>query len=1184
MRLEKIKIAGFKSFVEPTTVLLPSHLVGVVGPNGCGKSNVIDAVRWVMGESSAKMLRGESMADVIFNGSTSRKPVGTASIELVFDNSDGRAGGQYASYNQISVRRSVSRDGQSGYALNGMRCRRRDITDLFLGTGLGPRSYSIIEQGMISRLIEARPEDLRLFLEEAAGISKYKERRRETETRIRHTRENLDRLNDLREEVSKQLRHLERQAATAEKYKTLKQQERRGKAELLALRWAQLAQEHHQAETAIAQQETQLEARLAEQRRLEAGLEQLREQQLEGNDRFNAEQSRFYAVGAEISRLEQQIRFARENRQRLERDLGQTRAELERVQEHQGRDQAGLEEKTAQLAERRPQLQLRQEEEQQIAAEQQAYEQQLHGWQADWDEFNQRAAQPAQTAQVERARITQLEQQQDQLQRRGQRLQEEQSRLESSADQARLEGLELDLAEAQEQADQAEQALSEQLLQIEQRREQLRQQEQQLRQRQNRNSELAGRIASLNTLQQAALGKETKGDQGRRLAELGLTQAARLAEQLQVEPGWRQALEAVLGPRLQAICVEDLDALGLRLSADEPSQLCLLGCLAADHGLPSADLPSADLPSADLPSDSLLRRLQAGPASAALAQLLHGARCAESSEQALQRRGELAAGEYFVTPEGLLLGANWLLAGRDQRSAGTLQREEELRALGQEAGLLGEEIEQLSQALEEQRSALQELEQAQEQQRRRHAEAGRRLTELRSLRAGLVSRIEHVSGRRRAIDEELQEIEQQRQQAEDDIKQARTRLHQALEQTEACTGQRQLLIEQRDALRQRLGQVRDTRNRLRGQVQELALQVQALDTACAALDKAQAQAEQQQQRLRQRASELSAQLAEAEAPLQLEQAQLEAQLEQRLQVEQALAEARDGLAQLDQQLRQYEQQRHQSEQQASTQRDRLEQARLHQQELKVRWSTLAEQLAETGYDSEELLAQLEPGLELDQLQARLEDLGQQIERLGRVNLAAIDEFKEQSERMSYLDAQHADISSSLEVLEEAIRKIDRETRARFKETFDKVNSGLQELFPKLFGGGHAYLQMTGDDLLDTGVSVMARPPGKRNSSIQLLSGGEKALTAVAMVFAIFQLNPAPFCMLDEVDAPLDDANVQRFCNMVKEMSDKVQFIFITHNKVTMEMSHQLIGVTMHEPGVSRIVSVDIAEAAKLAGA
>jgi chromosome segregation protein len=1167
MRLEKIKLAGFKSFVEPTTVLLPSHLVGVVGPNGCGKSNVIDAVRWVMGESSAKMLRGESMADVIFNGSSTRKPVGTAAIELIFDNSEGRAGGQYAAFNQIAVRRSVSRDGQSIYSLNGTRCRRRDITDLFLGTGLGPRSYSIIEQGMISRLIEARPEDLRLFLEEAAGISRYKERRRETENRIRHTRENLDRLNDLREEVSKQLRHLERQAATAEKYKTLKQQERRTRAELLALRWQVMSEEARRAEGAIARQETELEALLAEQRRLEADLEKCREEQVEGNDRFNAEQSHFYGVGAEISRLEQQIRFVRENRQRQERELAQTDVDLRHLSEHRARDEDSLQTRSASLQQEQPRLEGLQRQEAELGEAQHGSEHRLQAWQTEWDEFNRKAAEPAQTAQVERTRINQLEQQQEQLQRRRQRLTDERGQLQGGEDASRLAGIDEDLTAALAHAEQCEATLALQVQRIERGRVQVAEIEQTTRQHQHRRSELAGRIASLNTLQQAALGKDDAGTQANVLAQLGLGDARRLGEVLDVAPDWREAVEAVLSRRLQALCVEALDEPAKALHQVESARLVLMEC--------------ARTAGQDHPADSLMQHIRAP---AGIDGLLAGVRCADSLSSALTQRHSLGAGECLVTREGQIIGPNWMRCGQDEQNSGLLAREQALRHLLEDQSLLAEQIESTTELLEQARADLRVQEQAQEQQRRQQTEAGRQLAELRSARAGLVSRIEHIDSRRQAIANELDEIDQHLEEALEDIQASRDRLHDALASMESFAAVRDALVADREKLREAVSAVRQRRNGLRDQMHELALQVQSLRASTQALTASLAQSEDQLARLNQRREDLLQSLEEGTLPLAEEQDALNRQLALRLEVEKSLAVAREYLQTLDHRLRQLEQQRHQAEQQVQRAREALEQARLHLQELKVRWLTLEEQLAETGFRADELLAAMDQRLELAQLQGQLDDLGTRIERLGRVNRAAMDEFREQSERMQYLDDQYADISRSLEVLEEAIRKIDRETRTRFKETFDKVNSGLQQLFPKLFGGGHAYLQMTGEDLLDTGVSVMARPPGKRNSSIQLLSGGEKALTAVAMVFAIFQLNPAPFCLLDEVDAPLDDANVSRFCNMVREMSDKVQFIFITHNKVTMEMSNQLIGVTMNEPGVSRIVSVDIAEAARLAAA
>ncbi|MBU0501243.1 MAG: chromosome segregation protein SMC [Gammaproteobacteria bacterium] len=1163
MRLEKIKLAGFKSFVDPTTVHMPSNLVGVVGPNGCGKSNVIDAVRWVMGESSAKMLRGESMADVIFNGSTSRKPVGTASIELMFDNSEGRASGQYANYHQIAVKRTVSRDGQSNYFLNGVRCRRRDITDLFLGTGLGPRSYSIIEQGMISRLIEARPEDLRHFLEEAAGISKYKERRRETENRIQGTRENLDRLNDLREEVGKQLQHLQRQAETAEKYKGYKQEERRRKAELLALRWRLLAEEVGSDEGLLARQETALEAALAEQRRLEADIERDRDAHIQVGDRFNEEQSRFYAVGAEISRLEQSIQFARDNRTRQERDLAQLDAGLRELQDHRAQDEAGLEEIAQRLFMEEPELETLREMEEEIAARLQGSEGELLAWQAEWDEFNRKAAEPAQRAQVERTRINHFDQQDVQSQQRQGRLQEELARLQTAELEEAAADLAMQEAEAGEFCAGHEAALQSILGEIEPSRARIKQAEGDLNQVQGRIQELRGRRASLEALQQAALGKQA--DRTRAwLRDQGLDRAKRLGEVLQVEPAWRGAVEAVLGARLQAVCVDDLSGRGAAVAQLDKTLLALL--------------ESEQAPPANLPGDSLVHKIERP---AGIATLLAGLRCCGSLAQALGRRAELAPHECWVCPEGVQVGPNWLITGENDTGAGVLKREEELRELAEALDSQESAAEELAEALEQAREASRGLEQLREQRQREFNEANRRLSESRAALSGVKARMEHLATRRRHVEQEIQEIGQQIASGREQQAEARERLHEALTAMETLAQRRESLVARRDQLRDRVEQVRRERNESRAKAHEVALRVEAMRTSRRSLEQSLSRSASQLQQLQGRKAELEKQLGEGEVPVQTLREELETQLAQRLTVEARLGETRNALETLDRQLRQLEQQRAVAEQQAQRRRSELEQGRLKLQEHRVRWSTLEEQLAETGFDRELLLREMPAEAGQEKWQEELQRIARRIEGLGRINLAAIDEYREQAERMKYLDDQHADISRALEVLEEAIRKIDRETRTRFKETFDQVNAGLQTLFPKLFGGGHAYLQLTGEDLLDTGVSVMARPPGKRNSSIQLLSGGEKALTAVALVFAIFQLNPAPFCLLDEVDAPLDDANVGRFCHMVREMSDKVQFIFITHNKVTMEMSNQLIGVTMNEPGVSRIVSVDVGEAAKL---
>ena len=1211
MRLEKIKLAGFKSFVDPTTVLFPSNLCGIVGPNGCGKSNVIDAVRWVMGESSAKMLRGESMADVIFNGSTSRQPVGLASIELLFDNGDGAAGGEYAKYAQIAVKRQVSRDGQSNYFLNGARCRRRDIQDLFLGTGLGPRSYAIIEQGMISRLIEARPEDLRLFLEEAAGISKYKERRKETEARIRNTRENLDRLNDLREEVAKQLLHLERQAATAERYKRLKEEERQLDAELKALRWRALDQDLHQRDEVLRKVELALEADLARQRHLEAEIELRRDAFSAASEAFNQVQGRYYAVGAEITRLEQGLQFARENRRRQEADLARLEREgLEAVRLLE-RDQAALAELDRRLAEDEPALAEAEASRLEASEGCEAAEGELKLWETQWDVLNREAAGPAQQAQLERARINHLEQRLGQDRSRLARMEEELTRLttdELDEQILTLESQEADfLAELDAFAadrDRLAQALAAQEAtrgEVTARLDGAR----------TRLQAARGRQSSLTALQEAALADGDR-ETAAWLAKQGLADAPRLLDEIQVEAGWEQAVESVLGLHLKAIRTPDLERHAAAL-ASASITLALFDDSQPSSASPSAyprtDLTDVKSPVAGAPTNvprSL--RAEAGsnpgeplPPPAAppstqgslqdlvtsawpLEGLLGSTRPRETLPQALAERGCLAPGQALVTREGILVGPNWLRTPlRDNPLGGVLARGEALKALHREIADLTVEVQSLTGAQEEARDRRRALEAEREALQSRVAVAERALAQARADLTGRRARLEHRQERRQALTNEGRELREALAEALEEMGEARERLHAALELVERHAERREKLSRQRDGIRAEVAAARQRERDWRDREHGLRVGIESRRASRAAIALGLDRAREQGQQLTDRAEELRQSIEDLVEPLADQEERLEEQLGLRLEVEAALGQARDRLEALDQEVRELDRDRHRLEESLGDDRQRLDVLRLERQERLVLRRTLEEQLQELVLDPAAVLESLTaPEAGVDEWQRRLEQVSQRIARLGNINLAAIDEYQAQSERKTYLDAQHEDISRSLETLEQVIRRIDRETRGRFKDTYDQVNQGLQQLFPRLFGGGHAYLELTGEDLLETGVSVMARPPGKRNSSIHLLSGGEKALTAVALVFAIFQLNPAPFCMLDEVDAPLDDANVGRFCELVRSMSDQVQFIFISHNKVTMEIADHLMGVTMHEPGVSRLVSVDVEEAARLA--
>jgi len=1156
MRLKSIKLAGFKSFVDPTTVSFPSNMAAVVGPNGCGKSNIIDAVRWVMGESSAKNLRGESMTDVIFNGSNTRKPVTQASIELIFDNSDNSLVGEYAAFAEISIRRRVTRDGQNTYFLNGTKCRRRDITDIFLGTGLGPRSYSIIEQGMISKLIEAKPEELRNFIEEAAGISKYKERRRETENRIRRTQENLARLTDLREELERQLERLHRQAQAAEKYQEYKAEERQLKAQLLALRWQTLNQQVGSREQVIGDQEVAFEALVAEQRSADAAIERLRDGHHELSERFNLVQGRFYSVGGDIARVEQSIQHGQQRLRQLQDDLREAEKARLETESHLGHDRTLLATLGEELDMLLPEQEMTAAAAEESAASLEEAEAAMHGWQEQWDGFNQRSAEPRRQAEVQQSRIAQLEQSLERVAERQRRLNEELQQLVADPEDAAILELNEQLAAGELEQEALHLAEEQQAERLQQLREELQQAGQAQQQAQGELQRLNGRLASLEALQQAAL--DPGQGAGEWLREQNLLQRPRLAEGLRVEAGWELAVETVLGADLQAVLLDDFA--GLDFTALEQGELRLAS--PAKGGARRAG--------------SLLDKVES---SHDLSPWLAAVRPVESLEQALAARAQLVEGESLISRDGYWVGRHFLRVRRAaEADSGVLARGQELERLQLEREEREAALAQLDERLLALRDDQRRQEELREQQRRQGQELARQLSELKAKLSASQAKAEQLGLRRRRLQDELQEAAEQREIEQEQLGEARLQLQGALDAMALDNEQRESLLASRDSLRERLDRVRQEARQHKDHAHQLAVRVGSLkaqhDSTRQALERLQMQAE----RLHERREQLSLNLEEGEAPLEELRIKLEELLERRMAVDDELRQARLALEDADRELRDAEKRRTQAEQQAQLLRSQLEQQRMDWQSLNVRRKALADQLAEDNYDLHGVIATLPAEATESAWEEELERMAARIARLGPINLAAIDEYQQQSERKRYLDAQDADLVEALETLENVIRKIDKETRNRFKDTFDQINGGLQALFPKVFGGGNAYLELTGEDLLDTGVTIMARPPGKKNSTIHLLSGGEKALTALALVFSIFQLNPAPFCMLDEVDAPLDDANVGRYARLVKEMSATVQFIYITHNKIAMEMADQLMGVTMHEPGCSRLVAVDVEEA------
>ena len=1168
MRLSTIKLSGFKSFVDPTTVHLPTNMTGIVGPNGCGKSNIIDAIRWVMGESAASRLRGDSLTDVIFSGSSARKPVSQASVELIFDNSDHTITGEYAAFNEISVKRTVSRDGQSGYYLNGGKCRRRDITDLFLGTGLGPRSYSIIEQGMISQVIDAKPEDLRVYLEEAAGISKYKERRKETETRIRHTRENLDRLNDLREEVGKQLQHLARQAKQAEQYQAIQSERSIKDAQWKALEFRALDGRLQGLREKLLREETRLEQLIAEQRHAESELETGRERREEASARLNDVQASVYQVGSTLARVEQQIAHQKELSVRLQRARDEAQAALTELGSHIRGDAQKLDVLRQTLAEAEPQLELLQETDLLRQDALHDVEGRLADWQARWETHTREQSEAARAGDVERIRIEQLDRQILDADRRRAQLRDEHVGLDLDALNAAFEQLALE----HETSKEALELLSEQVESRKQASTEIQEQQR------NAQAELAdvrklaqaarGRLASLETLQHAALGQE-QGAAAQWLKAQGLDTAARVGERLRVDSGWENAVEAALGQLIEAVIVQAPEQLVDALAELGEGRLALV---AADTGQDGTAYAST----------TLAAKVQ-GPR--AILQLLAHVHAAETLADARILQAGLAAGSSVITRDGDRLGDGWVRITRSGAAQqGALLREKDIQKLRADIEQYQTRERDLDALLARLREALQLAEQQREEHQRALYQAHRGVSELAGQLQSQQGRLEGARNRIARIDAELTQLDEALAVNKEQAAQARVRIEDALGRMGNLESARQTLENERRYLSDKRDQARNAAREARDAAHALALSLESQRVQAVALAQALERMGGQRGQLDTRLGDLSAQLAEGDAPVQMLESERQVALEERVRIERELGQARSLLEGVDAELRQFEQVRQQRDAQALEQREAIAQRKLDQQALVLKAEQYSAAVIEAGFVIEDVLNALTEDANRGDWERAVTELDAKLRRLEPVNLAAIAEHAEAAQRKEYLDAQDADLNTALETLEEAIRKIDRETRGRFKDTFDRVNAGVQELYPRLFGGGHAYLELTGDDLLDTGVTILARPPGKRVSNISLLSGGEKAMTAVALVFAIFRLNPAPFCLLDEVDAPLDEANVGRFTAMVSEMSEQVQFLFVTHNKVTMEAARQLSGVTMREPGVSRLVSVDLAEATRLAGA
>ncbi len=1169
MRLNSIKLSGFKSFADPTVFQLPGQLVGVVGPNGCGKSNIMDAVRWVLGESRASELRGESMQDVIFNGSGNRKPASRASVELVFSNEDARAGGQWSQFAEIAVRRLLTRDGSSSYFINNQVVRRRDVQDVFLGTGLGPRAYAIIGQGTISRIIESKPEELRMFLEEAAGVSKYKERRRETENRLRDTRENLTRVDDILRELGSNLEKLEKQAQVASSYRSLQDSGTLKLQQLWFLKHrdatgeqARVRQEHLDAVNA-------LESRLAELRQVEAGLETLRQAHYAAGDELHASQGRYAEAQLEVSRLEERIRYVVEGRQRVDARLVDLQAQN---QQWETRSLEAQDEQES-IAE---QISVAQEQSEILAA--QADEQ---GQDLPNAEDSLRAAQAAANAQ--RLEVVQVQQQIQVLAAESRSIEDQSRQLRSRRERLAIERQALappdaqalvDLQRASHAADESRDLkaaqlheLSEQLPLLEEAR---RVQQQEANSQLSRRAQLSAKLDALRALQEKV---QTEGKLQPWLARHGLESLAGLWTRLQVEQGWENALEAALRERMGALEVGRLETVRAFGQDAPPAKLAFY----SNNGATAVDARSASLP-------RLAARLRLHDAAlqAMLEEWLAGVYSAESIDAALASRNSLAAGELIMTAEGHAVSRFAVsFYAPDSAQSGLLARAQEIEHLTLELRAQKLISESAASDLVRAEAACTEATLILAQQRREAAETQSRAHQLHVELLRLSAQADAASSRRLQLADLLAEID-----TEDEALQERRIIGEArfedLDMQLATTQERHAELEDATLLAERrLTEAREQLRALERRAQEAQYSARALSARQAemqrSIETAQSQVETNRQSIASLQRELD-QLNDAAA-----QAGLQDALALKMEREQALAETRSGYDDLSQQLRAADEQRLSFERSLDPLREQIGKLALEEQAAQLGGAQYLEQLNAAGVDMEALALSIETGaVKLAGLQGEIDRINREITALGAVNLAALDELTAARERKQFLDAQNADLLSAMQTLEDAIHKIDLETRALLGKTFDQVNEHFGRMFPVLFGGGQARLVMTGEEILDGGVQVMAQPPGKKNSTIHLLSGGEKALTAIALVFAIFQLNPAPFCLLDEVDAPLDDANTERYARLVKEMSGGTQFLFISHNKIAMEMAEQLIGVTMQEQGVSRIVAVDIEAALSMA--
>ncbi len=1168
MQLRRIKISGFKSFLSPVVIHLPNGLCGIVGPNGSGKSNVFDAIRWVMGESSAKSLRGETLDDVIFNGSEQRKPAARASVELVFDNSQKRCFGHLMKYAEISIRRTLTRDGISEYLINGTKARRRDVREIFLGTGFGPRSYSIIEQGMISQIVESKPKELSAYFEEVSGVSRFREKRHETGLRLNKTQHNLERLDDMRSEVIKRLRILKVQAADARRYRTIKQQARLLQSRLIAKKWKKKSDELQFWQKQLLEQDVDLQKKISKFTSVESELEEARKHQLETTNELNQLHREHYRMGSEIEHVEREIQHVRESRAKDIETLASHKENAAKLKQGLAQLQNCKERSSAELAQ--VQQELEKSSEKLLRREERLLkcELNLETTQKELDEIHSELMGAVRSRDRTQSRFKELKSQKKSELALISKLQSKSKLLESEANSKAIDSITQilqDLTQKEEELKQkiahAEESLSNKRLMRDQYQNQLEQCRDRLQEAEIRLRTLERSLASLSQ-------NDDRIDQW--IKKNGLSDSTRISDILTVRDGWERAVDQVLGAKLSGIQVSSLQSVADKANGSFPDRLFFF---ESNH--PSATKEKSKPTLADFVECS----------GSGVEDLLGHVLIANSVTEAWSMRGYLSACEIVVTPEGAMLGANWFSPAVEREAeSGILETAKLIQRFKNQVNQIEEHKQAKQQQLDLTKDSISKLEIKVRELRSQQDEHSSRIASLLTERseaqinhARLVVTLEQIDTRLHQANETIRKVDDQLGEMLLRVA-AEERKSEDIERKKLNVSQR--LLRERKILKDQQCCV----NKTIVAQHQIELQVQKLKSDLVNFASLIADREKRLKISRIERAETEDRLSESSDPTELLTKELRQLLQNSENQEAKLSAKRDEVNESEVHCKKLDQERIQLQISLERMKSRIQDRKLEVNRLDVQVSDLLEKLLERDVSPEIVLDDIDDDFDIEQTTSNLQILGEKLRRFDRIrlNFGAEEDFNRELQRKEYMDAQHSDLSRAIETLKETIKKINQESRKRYLESFDLVNKAFQMILPQLFGGGTGYLERFGDYPDQTGVRVFAQPKGKRINHIQSLSGGEKALTAIALLLSLFQINPSPVCLFDEIDAPLDDENVDRLCTALNRLSNSTQLVMITHNKITMESVDLLLGVTMPEPNSSRILTVNFQEAQEYA--